>query len=100
MSVKGSDVFIDGSARFQCDGASTPKTNFLIINGVNNRAPMFNEKNYVLKNVSKRLPKGLDLLKVYEIDLWIQDLDRSSNGQLNDIESITVLGMEIQFFMI
>ena len=46
----------------------------------------------MLNGVSKRLPAGVDLLKVYpdKIDLFIQDIDRNGQGQLDEEFVITI----------
>ena len=64
------------------------------MNVADNKAPKFNQRNYLLSGVSKRLPTGVDLLKVYpgQIDLFIQDIDRDAQGQLQDEFQITIQG--------
>ena len=49
----------------------------------------------MLNGVSKRLPTGVDLLKVYpdKVDLFIQDIDRNGQGQLDDEFQINIEGI-------
>ena len=70
------------------------QSNNLIVNVADNKAPKFNQRNYLLSGVSKRLPTGVDLLKVYpgQIDLFIQDIDRDAQGQLQDEFQIIIQG--------
>ena len=70
------------------------------MNVADNKAPKFNQRNYLLSGVSKRLPTGVDLLKVYpgQIDLFIQDIDRDAQGQLQDEFQIIIQGKYNNFW--
>ena len=70
------------------------------MNIADNKAPKFNQRNYLLSGVSKRLPTGVDLLKVYpgQIDLFIQDIDRDAQGQLQDEFQIIIQGKYNDFW--
>ena len=64
---------------------------------VNNKAPEFNNEQYSLVNVSRTLPGGLnlDILNLYNIDAWLQDIDRDNSGnQETDDISLTISGKE------
>ena len=92
MASEGQNLKLIGTANFECsEKKDEPLDNFLYIVNTNNRAPEFNENAYYITNVSRRLPMGLDLFLVYEIEAWIQDLDHNAKGQIDDIDSITVL---------
>ena len=92
MKSQGANIKLIGTANFECSpNVDQNLDDFLYIQLNNNRAPEFNENAYNITNVSRRLPMGLDLFLVYEIEAWIQDLDHNSKGQIDDIDSITVL---------
>ena len=62
---------------------------------MNNRAPKFNQENYNVVNVSKTLPIGLnlDILNLYGIEAWVQDIDIDSLGnQTDDTITLTIKG--------
>ena len=92
MASEGQNLKLIGTANFECsEKKDEPLDNFLYIVNTNNRAPEFNENAYYIENVSRRLPKGLDLFLVYEIEAWVQDMDHNSLGQVDDINSIKVI---------
>ena len=62
---------------------------------MNNRAPKFNQENYNVVNVSRTLPIGLnlDILNLYSIEAWVQDIDINYMGnQIDDIITLTIKG--------
>lgn len=71
--------------------------NEVLITTVNNKAPEFNNDQYSLVNVSRTLPGGLDwdILSLYSIRAWLQDIDRDNSGiQENDNISLTISGKD------
>ena len=70
----------------------------VIIDTVNNRAPKFNQENYNVVNVSKTLPVGLklDILNLYGIEAWVQDIDIKfelpDGAQIDDNITLTITG--------
>ena len=62
---------------------------------MNNRAPKFNQENYNVLNVSRTLPIGLnlDILNLYGIEAWVQDIDINYKGdQIDDTIILTIKG--------
>ena len=62
---------------------------------MNNRAPKFNQENYNVVNVSRTLPIGLnlDILNLYGIEAWVQDIDIDYLGnQIDDNIILTIKG--------
>ena len=62
---------------------------------MNNRAPKFNQENYNVVNVSRTLPIGLnlDILNLYGIEAWVQDIDINYKGdQIDDTIILTIKG--------
>ena len=61
---------------------------------VNNRPPKFGQSSYSLVNVSRQLPGGRDLLKIYsdEIEIVLTDIDRVAQGQMPQEVSIEIQG--------
>ena len=62
---------------------------------MNNRAPKFNQENYNVLNVSRTLPIGLnlDILNLYSIEAWVQDIDINYLGnQIDDTITLTIQG--------
>ena len=77
----------------------------VIIDTVNNRAPKFNQENYNVLNVSRTLPIGLnlDILNLYGIEAWVQDIDIDYLGnQIDDTITLTIKGkthnLRVAFF--
>ena len=77
----------------------------VIIESVNNRAPKFNQENYNVVNVSRTLPTGLnlDILNLYGIEAWAQDIDIDYLGnQIDDTITLTIKGkthkLKVAFF--
>ena len=69
--------------------------NKVVIESVNNRAPKFNQENYNVLNVSRTLPIGLnlDILNLYSIEAWVQDIDINYLGnQIDDTITLTIQG--------
>jgi hypothetical protein len=71
------------------------QTGGISINHHNNRPPLFNQRSYKLIGISKRLPENMNLMAAYpdQLDIWVQDIDRDKDGQVNDDINITVKGM-------
>ena len=65
---------------------------------MNNRAPKFNQENYNVVDVSKTLPVGLklDILNLYGIEAWVQDIDIKfelpDGAQIDDNITLTITG--------
>ena len=73
----------------------------VIIESVNNRAPKFNQENYNVVNVSRTLPTGLnlDILNLYGIEAWVQDIDIDYLGnQIDDTITLTIKGKKSYFW--
>ena len=67
---------------------------------MNNRAPKFNQENYNVLNVSRTLPIGLnlDILNLYGIEAWVQDIDINYKGdQIDDTIILTIKGKKVIF---
>ena len=95
VTQSGSDLVMNFDFEVICSDDQklpAPPTN-LYVQDVNNKPPKFNRGNYEISGVSKRLPVGVDLLSIYPIDLFIQDIDRNANGQLTDAFEITIEGL-------
>ena len=93
VEISASDLIIPFNFEVTCsDGSTLEAYSDIYVLDVNNKAPKFNQRDYVLNGVSKRLPAGVDLLKVYpdKIDLFIQDIDRNGQGQLDEEFVITI----------
>ena len=93
----GNDLNLEGKYKVSCsDGTSADSVakNTIILKTINNRPPMFNERTYTLFNVSRKLPGNLNLLAVYpnQIEIWVQDIDRNADGQMDDAINIKVSG--------